>query len=146
MLPAAPRGGLPWVIPHTPSSSEPLQRQYNDPEQHTHSKPSSWKKVPSPVGGSGHSHMWELFGELLSKPTSYPMEARKERKWLSPNLLKSEIFLKRRKGSAKILAGETLQGCGQVPTQQRRREELPFVGSLEYASHWVGHLPNHDHI
>lgn len=47
------------------------------------------------------------------------MEARKERKWLSPNLLKSEIFLKGRKGSEKIPASGTLRGCGQVPTQAK---------------------------
>lgn len=69
------------------------------------------------VRGSGHPHLWELFGDQLSKPTSSPMEARRERKWLSPNLLKSEIFLKGRKGCAKIPAGGTLRGCRQVPTQ-----------------------------
>lgn len=55
-----------------------------------------------------------------------------------PRSVKAEIFSKRRKGPAK-----TPSGCRQVPTLQRRREEPPFVGGLEPASRWAGHLPDH---
>lgn len=49
------------------------------------------------------------------------MASRKERKWLSPNLLKSDV-LKGRNGFAKIPASGTLQGCRQVPAQAQTLE------------------------
>jgi hypothetical protein len=57
----------------------------------------------------------KVFGEL----TSYPLEARKERKWLSLNLLKSEIP-KRIKGSAKIPVVDLVsQDAGRCQLRQR---------------------------
>lgn len=48
---------------------------------------------------------WELLGDQLSEPAAYPVEARRERKWLSPNLLKSETFLKGRKAGPSPAGG-----------------------------------------
>lgn len=110
MPPAAPRGGLLWVIPPAPSSPEPLPRQCKNPEQHTHSQPSAGTVTCRRRWALPHVGAIRGRAEQANILSSGSQEREKMAK---PQFVRSEISLKRKKGSAKVLAEEPCEGAGR---------------------------------
>lgn len=108
-----------------PSSAEPLPRQ--------RSKPAHWPRAlileesTITCRAAVRSHMWELFRDWLSKPTSFPVEARRERKWLSPNLRKQTSSKKEEKGLQKSLLEETFEGADRCKLSKGARKSCHLL-------------------